>query len=114
MEVAQTPQSALPQTFASSMNTGSMEEEDPYYAKLGEFYTEWITLKEENEKAKDEEDNKPFRSVTSYRRSNVFVGFVGAFRSCTLYTFRLSYASTHFCLCPLYYTNKSLVRQEIR
>ena len=79
MEVAQTPQSTLPQTFASPMNTGSMEEEDPYYAKLGEFYTEWITLKEENEKAKDEEDNKPFRSVTSCRRSNVFCRFCWGF-----------------------------------
>jgi hypothetical protein len=37
------------------------EDEDPYYAKLGEFYSEWITMKEENEKTKAEESEKTFR-----------------------------------------------------
>lgn len=39
--------------------TAGNEEEDPYYAKLGEFYSEWITLKEENDKVQEEE--KTFR-----------------------------------------------------
>lgn len=56
MEVSHSP----PALVLPSDGTTS-EEEDPYYAKLGEFYSEWITLKEENEKVKEEEQEKPFR-----------------------------------------------------
>jgi hypothetical protein len=55
----------------------AMEEEDPYYAKLGEFYSEWVTLKEENEKVKEEEDNRPFRYEHPNSQSYVFQVLLG-------------------------------------
>lgn len=66
MEVVQTPQAPLPSFPQPNLDASTNEEDDPYYTKLGEFYTEWITLKEENEKAKEDEDNRPFRFVYAF------------------------------------------------
>jgi len=40
----------------------SLDSDDPYFTKLGQFYSEWVELNEENEKSKQRvEPDRPYR-----------------------------------------------------